>query len=114
MEGVGDVWFMVALLLWSLSNPDAAKRGNENPLQMNRLRSVNILVWLLLVYINHHSWFIGTRCSSIVVRSLIVMVTIGVEVRRSCNENDCGPKEHHEIDAAPANVIGLDQPYRKG
>ena len=81
---------------------------------MNRLLSVNVVVWLLLVDINHHRWFIGTRCNGIVVRSFIAM---SHHMRRrkaiAAIRMTVVQRNIMRYMQPPANVVGLDQPYRK-
>jgi hypothetical protein len=82
---------------------------------MNGLLSVNLLAWRFLVDIHHHRWFIGTRCNGIVVRSFIAM---SHHMRRRkaivAMRMTVVQRNIMRYMQPPANVVGLDQPYRKG
>ena len=76
---------------------------------MNRLLSVNVVVWFLLVDIHHHRWFIVTRCNGIVVRLLIVM---GHHMRRRkaivAMRMTVVQRNIMKYMQPPANVVGLE------
>ena len=81
---------------------------------MNGFLPINGLVWFFLVDIHRHSWFIGTRCNGMVVRARVVM---GHHMRRRkaivAMRMTVVKRNIMKYMAPPANVIGLDQPYRK-
>ena len=81
---------------------------------MNGLRLVNPLACLFLVDIHHHRWFIGTRGNGIVVSLLIVN---GHHMRRRkaivAMRMTVVQRNIMKYMQPPANVISLDQPYRK-